>query len=78
MTRRIALMAVWAVVGQIIKEPKSIPTTGSDAGVFTLPRQSELIVPLGGESGYERFHFRHEGEEVVITAVELFAALKAK
>jgi hypothetical protein len=70
MTRRTALGAAFAIIGQQLVD---------SSHVWKTPMAEELTVYLGGtgtETGFKRFTFVHGNERVTISAEELFAALK--
>ena len=77
MTRRTGLMAIFAVVSRLLQGDAEARQATIDNGItFSVPKVRDLTVRLGGDWGYERFHFTDGTDTVTFTAEELMAALK--
>lgn len=76
MTRRTALMAVVAAMGQVLMDEQELTAQTSNIGVVTWLRPERLTVHLGGSNGYKQFDFTDGKDTVTFTAQELMAALR--
>jgi hypothetical protein len=76
MTRRTALLASAAIMGSMLRDEKEVAAqTTSVLKLWTPP--TRLTVQLGGEYGFKEYAFSNGHETIVISASQIWDALKA-
>jgi hypothetical protein len=75
MTRRVGLMAMFAIIGQLFHDDAEARQSLTTLRQWP-PPPSDLTVRLGGPHGYQRFIVTDGTETVTFTAQDLMDALK--